>query len=73
MKKLLTVIVPKTLAKSSFIYQVIDLNGMILVENHKLQSKQQLQTIDVSVLKQGMYVLRVTGNGITQTIKFIKN
>ncbi|MCH7525095.1 MAG: T9SS type A sorting domain-containing protein [Bacteroidetes bacterium] len=49
-----------------------DLKGALILETSNLQSKQQLQTIDVSILKQGMYLLRVANNNTVKTIKFIK-
>jgi len=69
---LLKIILPTSFVESSFTFQIADLKGAIISEKSNIRNKQQLQTIDVSMLKQGMYVLRVTGNGTIQTIKFIK-
>lgn len=69
---LLKIMLPTSFVESSFTFQITDLKGTIISEKSNIRNKQQLQTIDLSKLKQGMYVLRVTGNGTKQTIKFIK-
>lgn len=48
-------------------YSIIDLSGKLIL-NSQLSSNQ----IDVSNMANGIYFLRVTNNGITQTQKFIK-
>ena len=70
---LLKIMLPTNFVESSFTFQIIDLNGATIFEKSNTRDKQQLQTIDVSGLKQGMYVLRVASNNTVKTIKFIKN
>lgn len=69
---LLKIMLPTSFVENSFIFQIIDLKGAIIIEKSNIQDKLQLQTLDVSSLKQGMYLLRVANNNTVKTIKFIK-
>lgn len=63
---------PKSVVESNIKFQIINLQGIVVHEKSNKRVKQQLQTIDVSSFKPGLYVLRVTANGTIRTIKFIK-
>lgn len=63
---------PTSFVENSFIFQIIDLKGVIIIEKSNIQDKLQLQTLDVSSLKQGIYILSVASNNTVKTIKFIK-
>ena len=70
----LQIILPDN-AASNIKLQIIDLNGAIIMEktiNGSMEAKQQLQTIDITGLKQGMYLVKVISNGTTQSMRFIK-
>lgn len=47
---------PTSFVENSFIFQIIDLKGVIIIEKSNIQDKLQLQTLDVSSLKQGIYI-----------------
>ena len=68
----LKIILPETFVENNFTLQITDLKGVIISSKINIQNKQQLQTIDVSNLNQGMYVLRVISDNDVKTVKFIK-
>ncbi len=68
----LNILLPTSFVESNVKLQIIDFNGVVIIENRNTKTKQQLQTIDISILKQGVYLLRVISNNTVKTIKFIK-
>ncbi len=70
----LQIILPEKI-EGSIILQIVDLNGTVFFENTtngNTTSKQRLQTISVAGLKQGIYLVKIIGNGTNQSMRFIK-
>lgn len=52
-----------------FDYNIYGLDGMLYTKN---DSKEALQSINISFLNKGIYILSLNGNKDTQSIKFVK-
>jgi Secretion system C-terminal sorting domain len=52
---------------------ITDLLGRTVAQETRLQNTQTLLTMDVSQLTSGVYVLKVVGKDVQETLKFVKN